>query len=357
MMGWEDMMINSPIGNLIETLKQIRETALVNQSKLSKSEASTRSAIIDPILRALGWDTANPRMIEFEKTFTQSRVDYALLDSENKIQIIIEAKPLGGNLSDKHILLSLIMYAIASGVKSIFLTDGVIWEHYTDYSPGNVVSSKTLDLAKDNLLDCAAYLIQIMDAARFWQSEPQKVEPEAEQLSKQILDLRSEISVLKNTLLLVQKTQVEKVAGEEVKTETSSKPAYRFVDLDQISSFLGESLTNQKPPNVLKFPDGTTKEITRWGDILLECCNFVLVNNPNVPIPLPDAAGKKIKLLDTQPPAKGVAHHKYVYGGRQIFIHANYDSNHCVTNALYILRKVETGKAMFQVGFTAEAGT
>ena len=45
-------------------------------------------------------------MIEFEKTFTQSRVDYALLSFENKTEIIIEAKPLGGNLGDKNILLN-----------------------------------------------------------------------------------------------------------------------------------------------------------------------------------------------------------------------------------------------------------
>ena len=42
-------MTNSPIGNFISILKQVRETALLNQGILSKSEASTRSSVIDPI--------------------------------------------------------------------------------------------------------------------------------------------------------------------------------------------------------------------------------------------------------------------------------------------------------------------
>lgn len=110
------MRLQSPLGKIIDTLRRTRETALMYQSQLSKSEASTRSALIDPILRALGWDSANPNMIEFEKTFPQSRIDYALNNHEKHIQIIIEAKSLGGNLEAKGVVLNLIMYAIASGV-------------------------------------------------------------------------------------------------------------------------------------------------------------------------------------------------------------------------------------------------
>ena len=349
-------MINSPIGAFIKTLEDVRDTALINQGKLSKSEASTRSAIIDPILRALGWDISNPRMIEFERTFTQSRVDYALLSHENKIEIIIEAKPLGGNLGDKHILLSLIMYAIASGVKNIFLTDGMIWEHYTDYSPGNVVSSKTIDLTKDNILDCAAYMIQILDAARYWQVEPTKSEQPDEQISKQILDLRSEISELKNSLLLFQ--QSARVITEEDQPSVKPSPEkFTFIDLDKINQVIGDDLTNQKPPAVIKFPDRTTKEISRWRDILIECSQYVLGNNPGVPIPLPDAAGKTVKLLDTQPPGKGIANHIIDYNGKQIYIYANYDSNHCVTNALHILKYGNLMKGKFQVGFMLDASS
>ncbi len=172
------MKIVSPTGNFIDVLQHVRDTALKYQAKLSNSEASTRSSLIDPLLCALGWDISNPNMIEVEKTIPpQSRVDYALIDCQNKVQVVIEAKSLGGNLSDNRVVLNLIMYALSSGVKDVFLTDGVIWEHYTDYVPGNIISSKTLKLTTDNLFDCATYLIQELDAAKYWPSDEGALPP------------------------------------------------------------------------------------------------------------------------------------------------------------------------------------
>ncbi len=72
------MGIRSPFGGFVEVLCDVKERALLYRGRLSKSEASTRVALIDPILKALGWDTSNPNMIEFEKTLPQSRADYAL---------------------------------------------------------------------------------------------------------------------------------------------------------------------------------------------------------------------------------------------------------------------------------------
>jgi hypothetical protein len=198
------MGINSPLGEFVEILSVIKEKALLYQGRLSKSEASTRVALIDRVLKALGWDISNPNMIEFEKILPQSRADYALYNQDNKIQVIIEAKALGVNLGDKTFVFNLIMYAIAAGIKDIFLTDGVVWEHYSDFTPGNVISSKTIDITKDNLLDCAIYLVNELDAAKFWQGLPSSEKGLSDLLSKQILDLRSEISDLKQSLSTLQ---------------------------------------------------------------------------------------------------------------------------------------------------------
>jgi hypothetical protein len=83
---------------------------------------------------------------------------------------------------------------------------------------------------------------------------------------------------------------------------------------------------------------GLLKKISKWRDILLVCCHFVLANNPSITVPLPDAAGKKVKLLDTKPLPEGIANHKVTYGGKDIHIYANYDARHCVINALHILK-------------------
>ena len=72
-------------------------------------EDQTRYALIDPILRALGWDTSDPNECypEYPRPFGGGRVDYALfregeladIGSGNAIPaIIVEAKKAGTNL-------------------------------------------------------------------------------------------------------------------------------------------------------------------------------------------------------------------------------------------------------------------
>jgi len=294
------MGINSPLGNFVDVISNVKESAHTYQTKLNASEASTRATLIDPVLRALGWDTANPDMIEFEKTLPKARVDYALYDQENKIRVIIEAKALGTDLGDKGFIFTLIAYAIKAGIKDIFLTGGVIWEHYSDFIPGNVIPNKILNFKNDNLYECALYLVKELDAAQFWQGKPIKP-PDP------IIDTKD------------------------------------FVELTKLPA----DLTGKKPPVSLLLPDGSMKEISKWRDILLECCRFVLAHTPSLQFPIPDAAGKKVKLVSLDPLPEGIAQYKIDYNGQQLNIYTNYDSRHCVINALHILKYLIRAKAKF----------
>jgi predicted type IV restriction endonuclease len=92
--------------------------------------------LIDPVLRALGWDTANTSMVEVEKTLDQARVDYALYDKA-VVRVIIEAKSLSTNLAQTGFIMSLVNYAFTFQLQDIFLTDGIIWQHFTNFQPGN----------------------------------------------------------------------------------------------------------------------------------------------------------------------------------------------------------------------------
>ena len=58
-------------------------------------ETATRYIIIDPILRALGWDLSDPKdcIVEYKVSAgSQRAVDYALLDGRGRPVILIEAK-------------------------------------------------------------------------------------------------------------------------------------------------------------------------------------------------------------------------------------------------------------------------
>lgn len=83
-------------------IKQIRSRAQAHHEYLSKGERETRTkyALIDPILRSLGWDTEHPTQVRLEYEVDHGNngtgiVDYALFnDSGSKPYILIEAKGL-----------------------------------------------------------------------------------------------------------------------------------------------------------------------------------------------------------------------------------------------------------------------
>ncbi len=166
--------MNSPIAHLTDVLQTVRDSAQTFASQLQGSEAATRAALIDPVLRALGWDIANPNRVLVEKTQTvQGKSlqvaaqffgldDYALLAGAT-IEVIVEAKKLGSNLQTN--FLQLVTYSFGLNVGSIWVSDGVIWRHYRAISSTDTNPTREFDLSRDDLPTVAAYLVQHMDAA------------------------------------------------------------------------------------------------------------------------------------------------------------------------------------------------
>src|SRR6266545_55655 len=150
----------SPLSNLCDVLNLIKDSAKQYQSTLTKNEASTRAVLIDPVLRALGWDTANTHMVQIEKTLGSVRADYALYDINKDPKIIVEAKALGTNLVQQQLVMNLVTYAFHFQLNDVFMTDGLVWYHYSNFQPKNVTPTRVLDIVKDNPVEVAAYLVQ-----------------------------------------------------------------------------------------------------------------------------------------------------------------------------------------------------
>ena len=73
--------------------EKIRQTIKIHEDALSKNEMMTRYALIDPVLRELGWDVSDPAAVVPEDRGTNNTTDYTLCD-----EIIIEAKRLNERL-------------------------------------------------------------------------------------------------------------------------------------------------------------------------------------------------------------------------------------------------------------------
>ena len=97
----------------------------------SAHEYQTRYSLIDPVLRSLGWDTADVRQVEVEYMTEWGRVDYALLQSEDGPPcIIVEAKSLGKSLETATVQRQLFAYAEATKKGYAILTNGNLWMIY-----------------------------------------------------------------------------------------------------------------------------------------------------------------------------------------------------------------------------------
>ena len=159
------MSVASPLAALYTVLQTVCTAAEANAGLFRRNEAATRAALIDPVLRALGWDTADVRMVEPEKTIGgELRVDYLLHDVTGKPRLVVEAKCLDASL-DKHGYVSKVLgYALGFKVQTVFITDGLSWHCYSNLHQGNT-EAVTFTLAPNDLRAAALHLIQWLDAA------------------------------------------------------------------------------------------------------------------------------------------------------------------------------------------------
>ena len=118
---------------LVKTLsKRIEE----HGEALRKNEALTRTALIDPLLRELGWNMEDPAQVVPEyPTENNENPDYVLLTNKKRL-MVIEAKSLDSSLHEKSSKKDPVTqannYASRSGIGSRYfsVTNGRHWEIY-----------------------------------------------------------------------------------------------------------------------------------------------------------------------------------------------------------------------------------
>jgi len=99
-------------------------------------EQNTKAALIEPVLRALGWDIEDFEEVrrEYRRSGQDKPVDYALLLSRDPA-LFVEAKGLGENLADRRWANQVVSYASVAGVGWVVLTDGDEYRVYNAHAP------------------------------------------------------------------------------------------------------------------------------------------------------------------------------------------------------------------------------
>lgn len=103
------------------------------------NEQDTKASLIDPVLRALGWNTEDVEEVarEYRSKKSDNPVDYALIVMRTP-QLLIEAKALGTCLDHKAWANQIMAYAAVSGIKWIVLTNGDEWRIYNSHAAVHV---------------------------------------------------------------------------------------------------------------------------------------------------------------------------------------------------------------------------
>lgn len=261
------------LAKLIETLK---DRIKRHRSRLSQGHAETRTrmALVDPLLQSLGWDTADLDMVvpeyELASAGRPERADYALLRTDGKPAVIIEAKKLGEPL-DVH-RNQMVSYATAKGIPYAGLTDGNRWELYDVFDRVELEKKRILDVTVTN-------------------EEPHRLAVKLLVLWRQnLLPDGAAIHDPESIFIAREKTESDMRSGSPMSGgavpdrrtsrfsslnvgRASTKNAWEGGRWIPIPSLRVKSGT--KAPRKIKFPDGTTHDIRSWTDLIPACASWL----------------------------------------------------------------------------------
>lgn len=138
------MDLETSVAELANKLREHRE--------ILQTEEAAKTTLVLPFLRALGYDIFNPSEVKPEFTCDVGtkkgeKVDYALCVG-GEVQMLVECKPVSSELSLKHAN-QLYRYFAATNARISLLTNGVVYQFYTDSDKANMMDDKpffTFDL-------------------------------------------------------------------------------------------------------------------------------------------------------------------------------------------------------------------
>ena len=126
-------MAEPDVTSLTKVLNKLEQVAGEYWNDLFGNELLTRYVLIDPVVRALGWNTEDPTKVRvnYKIDSKNKRADYALFGSKG-IVALIEAKPCGTFKNDgvPSAIYQAAKYRKSSKVPLGIVTDGLIWYTY-----------------------------------------------------------------------------------------------------------------------------------------------------------------------------------------------------------------------------------
>lgn len=256
-----------PLDSLLELVETLRERIDEHGAALRQSETRTRYALIDPLLRGLGWDTGDPSLVVPEYKTDAGSADYALFCNENP-RIMVEAKSLGTSLQDA--IPQVINYCIIEGTDYFSVTDGKLWEIYETHRRGNITEKRITQYdLKESPIDACVEVLEL------WQQgvECEYDDAEWDNLFERIRQMSLKVKPLQSH---------QTIAHQRVVREPYLQSQHASFGDD--SGWESLSILNPPPrgrpqaPFEIQFPDDARARLTVWNSVLIETTRWLLEN-------------------------------------------------------------------------------
>ena len=221
------------LDELISAIDRAKQTIQEHGPSLAKSEKRTRPVLIDPILRVLGWDVADPSIVKIEynlRTFPNQQVDYALC-YDSRVVVFVEAKKLYEPL--KNHAHQMVNYAVGDGIKYAVLTDGNLWEMYDVFKEIAWSEKKILSIDISSS-DSVTGALNFLGLWRF--------------------NLQSSVPML----------PLNPIVGKRATRQKRVEKKNNWIAIPQFRPEAGTK------PSHIHFKDGPSKPISHWNEILIE---------------------------------------------------------------------------------------
>ena len=287
--------------DLVDELNTIRNRIKKHGSKCSKNEMMTRYALIDPLLRALDWDVANPDHVVPEDVGPGGTTDYTM----GRDLMLIEAKKFNERL-DKHAG-RLVEYIKAKDVRYGVLTNGGRWRMY--------------DPQKTTLTPVVEFDVN---------------EPDGEIIPKAIRLYRS-----------VMYASLPKL-GPEKKEERKSVPGtMRVVPLPEI-----DFQKEKEPPTQVSWGDTTRGDLKSWVDVLVCVAQSLVVYQGKLTkSSCPVMSGPKWAILNTSPTNPDGTEFRQSKDVGVLFLNTHGNRETVIRNACKLAERADVDTESFIVGF------
>lgn len=307
------------LDELYQTIEKLNERIETHRDKLSQSEALTRNALVDPLLRSLGWDTEDPSLVMPEYKLGNGFSDYALLN-DGKPAIVVEAKKLGLPLDDA--ASQGIHYCVNDGIKYFAVTDGRKWDIYETHRPVPLTDKKivSFDITNPTADVC-------LEALALWRRNIQSGAIRKAQMP--LLGMESQEN---QSIPLGQADEVTEFATISPTTQLEGN----WQPLPQVRPLPGEK------PLGIRFPDGSTIAVKHWYDIPCHTVNWLNEQAKLDETDIPLRKGNRYIISDsTVHPSRRDFTSPQKIG--QFYLEAKYNPAELVKNANLIIEKMGKG--------------